>query len=88
MSIISGRFNEQMKKLRTEVAVIHDTDVSRSSASLTAFQLGISNMKRRKTRTVLTFSTLLLLTFTVLSFTLHPHGPAVQSNQPRQRRTL
>ena len=29
MSIISGRFNEQMKKLRTEVAVIHDTDVSR-----------------------------------------------------------
>ena len=69
MSIISGRFNEQMKKLRTEVAVIHDTDVSRSSASLTAFQLGISNMKRRKTRTVLTFSTLLLLTFTVLSFT-------------------
>ena len=69
MSIISGRFNEQMKKLRTEVAVIHDTDVSRSSASLTAFQLGISNMKRRKTRTVLTFLTLLLLTFTVLSFT-------------------
>ena len=69
MSIISGRFNEQMKKLRTEVAVIHDTDVSRSSASLTAFQLGISNMKRRKMRTVLTFSTLLLLTFTVLSFT-------------------
>jgi hypothetical protein len=69
MSIISGRFNEQMKKLRTEVAVIHDTDVSRSSASVTAFQLGISNMKRRKTRTVLTFTTLLLLTFTVLSFT-------------------
>ena len=69
MSIISGRFNEQMKKLRTEVAVIHDTDVSRSSASLTAFELGISNMKRRKTRTVLTFTTLLLLTFTVLSFT-------------------
>jgi hypothetical protein len=69
MWIISGRFNEQMKKLRTEVAVIHDTDVSRAGASLTAFQLGISNMKRRKTRTILTFLTLLLLTFTVLSFT-------------------
>jgi hypothetical protein len=69
MSIISGRFNEQMRKLRTEVAVIHDTDVSRSSASVTAFLLGISNMKRRKTRTALTFATLLLLTFTVLSFT-------------------
>ncbi len=69
MWIIGGRFNEQMKKLRTEVAVVHDTDVSRSSASLTAFMLGISNMKRRKLRTVLTFFTLLLLTFTVLSFT-------------------
>jgi ABC-type antimicrobial peptide transport system permease subunit len=69
MWIVSTRFNEQMKKLRTEVAVIYDTDVSRSSASLTAFQLGISNMKRRKVRTVLTFVTLLLLTFTVLSFT-------------------
>ena len=69
MFIISGRFNEQMKKLRTEVAVIHDTDVSRSSASFTAFLLGISNMKRRKLRTALTFITLLLLTFTVLSFT-------------------
>ena len=69
MSIISGRFNEQMKKLRTEVAVIHDTDVSRAGASMTAFLLGISNMKRRKTRTALTFLTLLLLTFTVLSFT-------------------
>ena len=69
MSLISGKFNEQMKKLRTEVAVIHDTDVSRSSASITAFQLGISNMKRRKLRTILTFITLLLLTFTVLSFT-------------------
>ena len=69
MYIISGRFNEQMKKLRTEVAVIYDTDVSRSSASVTAFMLGISNMKRRKLRTALTFLTLLLLTFTVLSFT-------------------
>jgi ABC-type antimicrobial peptide transport system permease subunit len=69
MWIITGKFNEQMKKLRTEVAVIHDTDVSRAGASLTAFQLGISNMKRRKLRTVLTFFTLLLLTFTVLSFT-------------------
>jgi len=69
MLIISGRFNEQMKKLRTEVAVIYDTDVSRAGASMTAFLLGISNMKRRPLRTSLTFLTLLLLTFTVLSFT-------------------
>jgi hypothetical protein len=69
MVIVSGRFNESMRQLRTEVAVIHQTDVKRSGASLAAFQLGISNMKRRKLRTALTFLTLMLLTFTVLSFT-------------------
>src|SRR5207247_4752136 len=34
-----------------------------------AFSLGISNMRRRKARTVLTCVTLVLLTFIVLSFT-------------------
>lgn len=69
MSIITTKFNEQMKKMRTDTAVVHDTDVGRISASYAAFSLGISNMKKRKVRTVLTFVTLLLLTFTVLSFT-------------------
>ncbi|MSS70358.1 MAG: FtsX-like permease family protein [Candidatus Latescibacteria bacterium] len=69
ITLIFTRFNAQMRKLRTEAAVIHDVDVGRVSASLAAFQLGIANMKRRKLRTVLTFSTLVLLTFTVLSFT-------------------
>ncbi|MBI4531532.1 MAG: M28 family peptidase, partial [Candidatus Latescibacteria bacterium] len=69
ITLIVSRFNEQMKRLRTEVAVVHETDVGRFSASYTAFMLGISNMKRRKIRTVLTFVTLLFLTFTVLSFT-------------------
>jgi hypothetical protein len=69
ISLIFSRFNRQMRNLRTEAAVIHDVDVGRISASVAAFQLGIANMKRRKMRTVLTFTTLVLLTFTVLSFT-------------------
>ncbi|MDP6778983.1 MAG: hypothetical protein QGI83_19675, partial [Candidatus Latescibacteria bacterium] len=69
ISIVFSRFNSSMRNLRTEAAVIHDVDVGRVSASLAAFHLGIANMKRRKLRTVLTFSTLVLLTFTVLSFT-------------------
>ncbi len=69
ISIVFSRFNANMRNLRTEAAVIHDVDVGRVSASVAAFQLGIANMKRRKLRTVLTFSTLVLLTFTVLSFT-------------------
>ena len=65
MSIISGRFNEQMKAILKWP--LYTIWTSRSSASVTAFQLAF--MKRRKTRTILTFLTLLLLTFTVLSFT-------------------
>jgi hypothetical protein len=69
ISIVFSRFNETMRSLKKEESLLHDTDVGRVSASVAAFQLGISNMKRRKMRTALTFTTLLLLTFTVLSFT-------------------
>ena len=69
MLLITSKFGHQMRSLRTETAVVHETDVGRISASYAAFSLGISNMKRRKVRTALTFVTLLLLTFTVLSFT-------------------
>jgi hypothetical protein len=69
ISIVTSRFNENIRRLRSAEVLLHDTDVGRLSASLTAFQLGIANMKRRKLRTGLTFVTLVLLTFTVLSFT-------------------
>ena len=54
---------------RSREAHVHETDISRISASYTALMLGISNMRRRKLRTGLTMTTLTLLTFTVLSFT-------------------
>jgi len=69
MLFLWGKFDTYMRRLRTEAAVVHETDVGRISASYTAFVLGISNMKRRKVRTLLTLTTLLLLTFTVISFT-------------------
>ncbi len=69
ITLVFKRFNENMRRLRVPEVLLHETDVGRISASMAAFQLGIANMKRRKLRTVLTFTTLLLLTFTVLSFT-------------------
>jgi len=69
ISIVAGRFNENIRRLRNAEVLLHDTDVGRVSASVAAFQLGIANMKRRKLRTWLTYITLVLLTFTVLSFT-------------------
>ncbi len=69
ISIIVGKFEEQMKQVKYEQTGVHTADVGRLSASAAAFSLGVSNMRRRKTRTLLTCLTLILLTFTVMSFT-------------------
>ncbi|MGC9065004.1 MAG: FtsX-like permease family protein [Candidatus Ratteibacteria bacterium] len=69
ISIITSKFEEQMQRLKREGARVYQTDVGRIAAAGTAFSLGVANMKRRKIRTMLTGITLVLLTFTVLSFT-------------------
>ena len=68
MLLVTSRFNRHLREYHAEQARIHETDISRFSAAYTAFMLGISNMRRRKLRTVLTLGTITLLTFTVLSF--------------------
>lgn len=67
--IIIQKFESQMRQIQLETTGMHTADVGRLSATTAAFNLGISNMRRRKVRTVLTAITLILLTFTVLSFT-------------------
>ena len=67
--IVTSKFEEQLKQFNRSVSGIHKADIGRMSVAAAAFSLGISNMRRRKARTVLTCTTLVLLTFTVLSFT-------------------
>ncbi|MEO2002821.1 MAG: FtsX-like permease family protein, partial [Candidatus Poribacteria bacterium] len=69
ITIIIRKFNEQLVKMRREKSKIYKADVGRLSASSAAFSLGISNMRKRKGRTLLTCATLVVLTFTVISFT-------------------
>ncbi len=69
IALIGGKFEEQLKQMNREVSGVHKADIGRVSVAVAAFNLGISNMRRRKARTVLTCITLVLLTFTVLSFT-------------------
>ncbi len=69
VGIIVQKFEEQMQSIRYQQTGMHSADVGRLGASAAAFNLGISNMRRRKVRTLLTATTLVLLTFTVLSFT-------------------
>ncbi len=69
IAIIASKFEEQMQKFKKESNKVYQTDVGRITATGTAFSLGVANMKKRKTRTLLTGITIVLLTFTVLSFT-------------------
>lgn len=68
-SLVVSRFDHRMRLLRQQVTGVRETDVGRLGASGMAFALGVANMRRRKTRTILTCVTLILLTFTVMSFT-------------------
>jgi ABC-type antimicrobial peptide transport system permease subunit len=69
ITLIVGRFNTFMTDLRQREAGTASGDLSRSGTAYVAFMLGISNMRRRVTRTGLTLATITILTFTVLSFT-------------------
>jgi len=69
VTIIITKFTAQMQQIRKEQQGYLSADVGRISAMFTAFLLGVSNMRKRKIRTGLTCTTLILLTFTVLSFT-------------------
>ena len=67
--LVWGKFEEQLKQLNRTTSGVHKAEVGKASIAFAAFALGISNMRRRKERTLLTCLTLVLLTFTVLSFT-------------------
>lgn len=67
--LIASRFGLEMGKIRREISTVFHTDVSRSSVLAAAFTLGVSNMRNRKLRVALTTATLILLMFTVISFT-------------------
>lgn len=69
ISLLFGKFEAQLKALQTKIGGVHRADIGRMGVAMAAFTLGISNMRRRRARTVLTCVTLVLLTFTVLSFT-------------------
>jgi len=71
IGIVYGKFSTELRALRDtrRTAGQSAADVNRLSASAVAVSLGISNMRRRKIRTFLTTATIVILTFTALSFT-------------------
>ena len=69
IALILSKFRGELQKAKRRDAAVYDSDVGRLGASMAAILLGISNLRKRKLRTALTAMTLVLLSFTALSFT-------------------
>jgi hypothetical protein len=67
--IIFLRFEQEMASLQIRARLVQVGEISRWRAFVAAFLLGVSNLRRRRVRTALTCVTLVLLTFTIMSFT-------------------
>ena len=62
------KLQAEIKKVQGLATTVHSTDVSRLSTTMAAVNMGISTMRRRPLRTLLTAVTVVLLTFTILTF--------------------
>ena len=67
--IIFLRFEDEMTALQRRSRNIQSGELSHWKAFAAAFLLGVSNLRRRRLRTALTCLTLIILTFTIMSFT-------------------
>jgi ABC-type lipoprotein release transport system permease subunit len=67
--IIFFRFEDEMILLQQRTTHKRPEEISRWKAFVAAFFLGVSNLRRRRIRTILTCTTLIILTFTIMSFT-------------------
>jgi cell division protein FtsX len=87
--IIFFRFEGEMVRLQRRAGHMKADEISPWKAFIAAFFLGVSNLRRRRIRTALTCMTLIILTFTIMSFTtvktMRQHGRLwYQSSAPYQ----
>lgn len=67
--IIFLRFESEMNRLQNRAKPSATGELSRWKAFTASFFLGVTNLRRRRIRTALTCTTLIILTFTIMSFT-------------------
>ena len=67
--IIIFRFEREMQELQRRSMHVKSSEISKWSAFSAAMVIGVSNLRRRPIRTVLTITTLTILTFTIMNFT-------------------
>jgi hypothetical protein len=83
--IIFFRFEEEMAHIQSRSQRSQSEEIGRWKAFVAAFLLGVSNLRRRRLRTALTCTTLIILTFTIMSFTsvksIRRHTRILYNNQ-------
>jgi hypothetical protein len=67
--IIFHHFENEMKRFQQQGNKANDGEISLLKAFSASFFMGINNLRRRRVRTALTCTTLIILTFTIMSFT-------------------
>ncbi|WP_243439865.1 FtsX-like permease family protein [Fundidesulfovibrio soli] len=67
--IIVMRFEQEMEELQRRSKHVKASEIGKLKAFAASFAIGVTNLRRRKIRTSLTCATLVILTFTVMSFT-------------------
>jgi hypothetical protein len=67
--IIFFRFEDEVTRFQNRAKLTQSGEIGRWKAFVAAFLLGVSNLRRRRLRTALTCATLVILTFTIMSFT-------------------
>ncbi len=67
--IIIMRFEQEMEELQRRAKHVRASEISKLKALAASFAIGVTNLRRRKIRTSLTCATLIILTFTIMSFT-------------------
>jgi len=66
--IMMRKLTQEVHRMQGLGTTVHSSDVSRISTMMAAANMGISTMRRRPLRTLLTAITVVLLTFTILTF--------------------
>ncbi len=67
--IIFHHFENEMTRIQHQGKRQNEGEISFLKAFSASFFMGVNNLRRRKIRTVLTCTTLIILTFTIMSFT-------------------
>ena len=69
IGVVYQKFDAELKRIRSGRGATEGTSIARANVLMAAVVLGIANMRRRRFRTVLTSTTVVLVTFAVLCFT-------------------